>query len=96
VVSLTVQTVDGLAVKLTVSPEEAVAVSVSVEPTVSAGTAPKVIVCASPPMLNVTVTAVAAAKDELPACDAVTLHVPIATAVSVLPFTVQMDAEFET
>ena len=45
VVSLTVQTVDGLAAKLTASPEEAVAASVSVEPTVSAGTVPKVIVC---------------------------------------------------
>jgi hypothetical protein len=94
-VSLTVQTVDGLAAKLTASPEEAVAASVSVEPTVSAGTVPKVLVCESPPMLNVTVTGVAAAKDELPLCDAVTLHVPTATAVTVLPLTVHMDAEVE-
>jgi hypothetical protein len=96
VVSLTVQTVEGLAVKLTVSPEEAVAVSVSVAPTVSAGTVPKVIVCESPPMLNVTVTGEAASKDELPACDAVTLHVPTVTAVTVLPLTVHTDVVVET
>ena len=53
---LTVQTVDGLAVKLTGSPEDAVALSVVLEPVEGAVTEAKVMVCGSPSMANVTVT----------------------------------------